>query len=108
MILSKTSCRVTFPSSSLSQLSHRRSASTLHFGTLAQYQVISALSNHHRFLILAEDLAQRVRDFTHRGITLHGVEDSGHQVFVAPRRGLDSCQRGLDQRPVPPSAQPTQ
>src|SRR5437016_1562230 len=64
--------------------------------------------NHYGLPVLAEDFAQRIRDFTHRGITLHSVEDSGHQIFVASRRGLDSCQGRLDQRSVPPSAQPPQ
>src|SRR6266567_6250025 len=64
--------------------------------------------NHYGLPVLPEDFAQRIRNFTHRGITLHGVEDRGHQVFITPRRGLDPCQGRLDQRSAPPSAQPPQ
>src|SRR5215470_8872240 len=62
-------------------------------------------SNHHRFLILAEDAPQAVRDFTHRYVGFDGVEDDGHQVAVGARRRLDLLQCRLGAGIVAPGAQ---
>src|ERR1035441_9326108 len=65
-------------------------------------------SNHHRLLILAEDAAESVGDFTHGGVSLDGVENGGQQIVVGARGLFHGLEGRLHTRGVAAGAQARQ
>ena len=59
----------------------------------------------HRFLILAEGVPERIRDFSHGGVRLHGGKDRRHEIFFSTRAPFHFFKRRARLRRVAPRPQ---